>query len=287
MSTTVNPLDAPSVINQEARSSNSMGALIQSEFYKLGKSKAFYILMAICAALAIAMAFALKSGAAMAAANPGNADLQDMAKFQSSFGGAWFVGYSLGNGLQAVIIAIFVSIFIAVEFNYGPMKNIISRGFNRTQEYLAKLITSIAAGVSLLVVYMLAGLLTGTVLWGFDPHGVASLGSLLTLFLTQALLIISYTSIFVFVAMSLRSNGASIGANISIVLMGTFVVEAINLLFHTKINFLNYWISECIKQLATLNPASADVTRGIIVAVGYTLVASILGCFLFNKQDIK
>ena len=264
-----------------------MISLIKSEFYKLGKTKAFYLLMAICAALAIAIAFALKSGAAMAAANPGNADLQDMAKFQDSFGGAWFVGYSLGNGLQAVIIAIFVSIFIAVEFNYGPMKNIISRGFNRTQEYLAKLITSVVASMCLLAVYMLAGLLTGTALWGFDPHGVASVGSLLTLFLTQTLLIISYTSIFVFVAMSLRNNGASIGANISIVLMGTFVVQAVSLLFHTKINLMNYWISECITQLATLNPVSADVTRGIIVAVGYTLLATVLGSILFNKQDIK
>lgn len=266
---------------------NTMTNLLKSEFYKLKKEKAFIILLIVSAAFALVLAFALQGSTAMAAIRPTDPDVQGIVKMKPNFSGAWFMGYSLGNGIHALIIAIFVSIFVSAEFNFGPMKNIVSKGYNRTKVYIAKFIVSAAAGLIMLVVYMAAGGIAGTIMWGFDPNGIASLGSVLSLFLDQALLIVAYTAVFVFVAMSLRSNGASIGVNICVVMLVATLLQAVNLLFGGSINLSDFWISGNISKLATMNPASGDLIRGVIVALAYTLVATVAGIALFKKQDIK
>lgn len=262
-----------------------MKNLLKSDFYKLKKSKAFYILLAVSAAFALVMAFALQGGASMA--RSGDPDIQNIVRMKSNFGGAWFIGQSLSNGIHALIIAIFVSIFVAGEFNYGTMKNIVSKGFNRVQIYFAKFITSAVAAIIMLVAYMAVGCIAGTIMWGFDPNGIASFGNLITLFLDQALLILAYTAVFVFVAMSLRSNGASIGVNICVVMLVATLLQAVSLLFGGSVNLADFWISGNLSKLATLSPAGSDVTRGVIVAVVYAVAATLAGSALFKKQDIK
>jgi ABC-2 type transport system permease protein len=202
-------------------------------------------------------------------------------------GGAWFIGQSFSQGMLSLICAVFVSIFVAVEFNFGTMKNIVSKGFNRVQIYIAKFITSSVAALIMLFVFMAVGGIVGTILWGFDPNGTANVSNLITLFLTQALLIIAFTAVFVFVAMSLRSNGVSIAVNICAVVLFDVLLQAINFLIGNSITLSNYWIAGNISKLATLNPTGSDVTRGVIVAVVYSIAAILAGSTLFKKQDIK
>jgi ABC-2 type transport system permease protein len=243
--------------------------------------------MVVSAAFAVVMAVALQGGTAMASWRPNDPDIQGIVKMSPNFGGAWFIGESLSNGIHALIIGIFVSIFVSAEFNFGTMKNIVSKGFNRTKVYAAKFVICASAALLMLIVYMVAGCLAGTILWGFDPNGIASLGGMITLFLNQALLMIAYTAVFVFVATSLRSNGASIGVNICVVMLVATLLQAINLLFGGSVNLSDFWISGNISKLATLSPAGSDVLRGIIVAVVYTAAATLAGSALFEKQDIK
>jgi ABC-2 type transport system permease protein len=273
---------------KEKEMEKSMINLLKSEFYKLKKSKGFYILLALCVVFPVILAFAYKGVAATAAA--GNPDMQDILVMSRQFSGAWFTGNALsmeGMAIHSLIIAIFVSIFVAMEFNHGTMKNIVSKGFNRTQVYFSKFLTATTAALVMLITFMIASTIIGTILWGFDSQGIASLGNFMTLFLTQGFLIVAYTAVFVFVAMSLRSNGASIGVNICLVILVGTLLEAVNLLFHNNVNLLNYWIGGNISNLTTLNPSSSDVLRGVIVAGVYTVVATAAGFTLFKKQDIK
>jgi ABC-2 type transport system permease protein len=261
--------------------------LVKAEFYKLRKMKPFYIVMMASAIWAVFLAFALQRAASMASLRPGDPDIQDIVKMQPNFGGAWFMGNSLNNGMFGLFVAILVSMFVTVEFSFGPMKNIVSRGFSRVQVYLAKFIASAAAGVMMLVVFLAAGCVAGTILWGFDPNGIAGFGNILRLFLDQGLLIISYAAVFVFVAMTLRSGGASIGVNICVVMLFTTLLQAVSLLFGGKIDLSSFWIAESVTRLATLSPVGSDVMRGVVVAVAYTVAATAGGCALFQKQDIK
>lgn len=261
--------------------------LIKSEFYKLKKSKTFYILLAVCAAFVVVMAFSLQGGVSMARLHPEDLGLKNIIKMSSNFGGAWFIGQSLSNGTHELIIAIFVSIFVSSEFNYGTMKNIVSKGFNRVQVYLAKLTASAAAALVILFLYLAVGGITGTILWGFDTNGIASFRNIVILILTQSLLTVAYTGVFVFAAMSLRNNVASIGVNICVVMLVPTLLKTVTILVGGGINLSNYWISENVSKLAALNPTSFDIARGVIVSIVYTIAATIAGCVLFRKQDIK
>lgn len=273
--------------NKGKESGKSMINLIKSEFYKLRKDKSFYILLAVSMGFALLMAFAFQGSKAMAVLMPDDPDIKGIVKMAPNFSGAWFMGYSLSTDMQALIISIFVSIFVTTEFGYGPMKNIVAKGFNRTKVYIAKLITSAVAGLLMLFAFMVTGGIAGTIMWGFDPSHVASLGKVLLLFLDQGMLIVAYAAVFVFVSMSLRGSGASIGANICVVMLFSTLLLALNALFGIHINIADYWLSGNVKLLATLNPATPLVVRGLIVAVAYTVVATVAGCVIFKKQDIK
>lgn len=265
----------------------AMSNILKSEFYKLKKSKAFYICIAACAALAVFIAFEIQHETAQAVLRPQDPELASFLAMRPHLGGAWFIGQSFSQGMLSLICAVFVSIFVAVEFNFGTMKNIVSKGFNRVQVYIAKFIASSAAALVMLVVFMVVAGIAGTVLWGFNPSGATNVGNLIPLFFTQALLIIAFTAVFVFVAMSLRSNGASIAVNISAVVLFDVLLQAANLLIGNSVTLSDYWIAGNISKLATLSPTAPDVTRGIIAAVVYTIAALLAGSTLFKKQDIK
>lgn len=262
-----------------------MNNLLKSEFYKLKKSKSFYILLGVNVLLALTVAFAHQAGANMES-GAGNASSK-LSSMVSEFGGAWLITESLNEGILPLIIAIFVSIFVSADFNLGTIKNTVSKGFNRQKIYFVKFIISSLTALIMLTVFILTACITGTLMWGFDPNGIADTAGLLTLFLTQSLMIIAYVAIFVFISMSLRSSGSSIGLNICVVFLLGSLLQAFNLILGGKIDLGSFWISDNMTKLITFAPASTDLVRGIAVALAYILVSTILGIKLFQKQDIK
>ena len=101
--------------------------IIKSEFYKLKKSKSIYIVLVVSAVFAIIVAFAHQAGSQMeAAANNQNSKLIEMA---SDFSGTWLMKETLNEGILPLLIAILTSIFISADFNFGTMKNIVSKEF--------------------------------------------------------------------------------------------------------------------------------------------------------------
>lgn len=262
-----------------------MNSLLKSEFYKLKKSKSFYILVFVSMLLALTVALAHQAGANMES-NAGNASSK-LSAMVSEFGGAWLIKEALNEGILPLIIAIFVSIFVSVDFNLGTIKNIVSKGFNRQKIYFVKFIISSFTGLIMLTCFILTACIAGTLMWGFDPNGIANTTGLLTLFLTQSLMVIAYVAIFVFTSMSLRSSGASIGVNICVVLLLSSLLQAFNLIFGGRIDLGSFWVSDNMTKLITFSPTSTDLIRGITVALVYILLSTILGIKLFQKQDIK
>ena len=59
------------------------------------------------------------------------------------------------------------------------------------------------------------------------------------------------------------------------------------MLFNGKVDLSKYWLIGVVTTLSTTTPASADVVRGIIVALAWGIVSLVLGTVLFKKQDVK
>ena len=259
--------------------------ILKSDFYKLKKGKAFWICIALCIAFAIFMVVAIQTGMNRAIANPTldaeNAQLIEMSKQAS---GVWALQYFLPMGFNIVFIGIFVAIFVSSEFTFGTMKNTLSRGADRIKVFFSKFTVCSCAALVMLIAFILAILASGTILWGF---GTVTLSAMLNMVLLQALLIIAFTALFVFISMTMRSNGGAIATNIICVTMASTLLGALSMLFGGSIDLSQYWLSTSVSKLATLTPASGDVVSGIIIAICWAVGSILIGTILFKKQDVK
>lgn len=139
----------------------------------------------------------------------------------------------------------------------------------------------------MLFLFMLAVLAAGSIAWGYDPQGIATFSNMLGMVLLQILLILSYTTLFIFISMTMRSNGGAIAANILCATMATYLFTALSMLFGGKVDLNNYWIGGAVSKLATVTPMAGDVVQGIIVAIAWGIASILVGTMLFRKLDVK
>ncbi|GHU16086.1 hypothetical protein FACS1894163_04800 [Spirochaetia bacterium] len=254
--------------------------IIKSEFYKLGKSKLFYVCMLLCAVIPAIMAIAIQLGVQTRGPEGMSAIVDDIS-------GATFLAETLGLALLPTVLAVFVSIFVSSEFHNGTMKNYVSKGFNRVQIYLSKLAVSGAAVLAIYAIHIAVALALGTALWGFDPSGGAAVSGVITMLLGEGLLLLAYTSVFVLVSMWLRSNGASVAVAICAASVLPTILMTIDFILEDVISLSSFWISGNVSALASITPESGAVLQGLIVGFCYLVGGTVLGSLLFKKQDIK
>ncbi len=97
-----------------------------------------------------------------------------------------------------LFIAIFVSIFVGKEYSQGIIRNKIIVGHSRISIFLSNLIISIAVSILCEAIYLVIVISLGTYLFG---QLQIQLSQLLLIMLDTILIIISFCSIFNFVAM--------------------------------------------------------------------------------------
>lgn len=258
--------------------------ILKSEFYKLKKSKTFWVCIALSLIFAIIMIVAMQTSMSMALLPNHDPDLDSMLEIIPLASGTYMLGYLLSMGFNTVFVGIFVAIFISSEFSCGTMKNTLSRGADRKKVFLSKFLVCGCAALIMQFVFMITALFAGTIVWGF---GTATFSGMLGMILTQSLLTLAYTALFTFISMSMRSNGGAIATNIMCVTMASTLFSAISMLFGGRIDLGNYWIGGAVSKLATVTPASGDIVQGIIIAVIWTVAAIMIGTTLFQKQDVK
>ncbi|MDR3052776.1 MAG: ABC transporter permease [Coriobacteriales bacterium] len=254
--------------------------IIRSEFYKLAKARSFFICLALCAALAVFLGFAIQMGVAARGSSDGAAILSDISALV-------LLEQTLGQPFLPTLFAIFVSLFVSSEFHNGTMKNCVSKGFNRIQIYLAKLLVCGLAVLAMYAAHVIAAFIVGSVLWGFDPYGLATVSNVATLLLSEGLLFLAYAALFVLVSLWLRSVGASIAVNICASYLFPTLLMAANYIVGDTVTLSDYWISGNISALATLSPEPGAVVQGIVVGLAYLIGSTVLGSLLFRRQDIR
>lgn len=149
------------------------------------------------------------------------------------------------------------------------MKHTLSRGADRIKVFFSKIIVCGTAAVIMQILFISALLAAGSVVWGYDPHNISTLGSLFRVILLQLLVILSFTTLFTFISTAIRSNGGSIATNILCATMISTFFNALNMLFNYKIVVNDYWIGGVVEKLASFSPASGDILHGILVALAW------------------
>lgn len=201
--------------------------------------------------------------------------------------------YMLGDSFTniPIFLGIFLAMFITVEFSNGTIKNIVSRGFSRSQIYISKFIAAIITNLFLIVITSASALIAGTIMWKFGTTYDNFILDVLRMFFLEVLVNIAVSSIFVMVAFLVRRNGPAVSINLGIWALSSVVLNLINLLFEkvfkTDFKITKYWALDCVSELHHLSLEQSVINRGILVSLGTIIVTSVIGMYTFSKRDIN
>jgi|BioPla2DNA2_1021312.scaffolds.fasta_scaffold10041_4 ABC-2 type transport system permease protein len=267
-----------------------MTKLLKSNFYRLFKSRAFYICTIVYTGLMTLSLVLLKL-------------LDNLFDDSSSAEEISFLnlkdGIGLGianfsDGQVLLFLAIFISIFITAEYTYGTMKNIVSKGFEKYKIYLSYVITLTLAAYIMVAFCFLITTITGSIITGsIASYNGPVLLKTLRLVVIEMLLHSAITSVFVMVAMTIRSNGGVIAINICILMFGSMAYEILNLIvknlleIDTKLNFGDYSLQNNIYAAGQTLDNGGEIIRPILVGLFFLVISTALGILAFRKSDVK
>ena len=226
----------------------------------------------------------------------------DMAMLTGSYDGELMLELGFyGTSLQ-LLVAVFVAIFVAGEFSNGTIKMIVSRGYNRSKVYFAKLISSNIASAIMASVIVAFATVAGTIIWGWhnpEKGSTASASDILVFIVIQLLLNVAITTMFVAIAMMFKNLGASIAITIASYSFGSIVfmladavikgiAKAVDISV-SKIPIMpsELWIVQSITNMSKYDFSSKDIGIALGVFAGYTIIFTAIGQLMFNKKDIK
>ena len=143
--------------------------------------------------------------------------------------------------MMGIVIAIFTSLFLGVEYSDGTIRNKISIGHKRINIYLSNLIIIAITSLFSYILFMLLISIIGIPLFG---KITISISTLLSLIGCGLLMVISLSSIFTSIAMMISNK--TITAIVSIML-------AFGLMFGALICLLNLDRQEYVQQGSLVN----------------------------------
>lgn len=185
-----------------------MNKLLNAGFTRLRKNKLFWLLVIFSVALALFMIYTRYSDMKV------YGDVIEVEQIMLNY-----------STIVGIVIAIFTSLFLGVEYSDGAIRNKISTGHKRSNIYLSNLlittITSLFSYILLIVIVAVVGIS----LFGGITISISKLLMLLgCIFVT----VIAYSSIFTFIAMMISNK--TITAIVSIMLAFGMMMVALTCL---------------------------------------------------------
>lgn len=247
-----------------------MNKLVKFELRNLFKQKSFLICLIISSALIIIGILASNFLNKMAE-QAGETDiLLGVNAFDS------FMGYVAGGNL-GLLLAITISIYFGSEASDGTIKNIIAKGYKRSEFFITKVIcvvvmTLIFIITGLLLNYLMC-LIMGIDLGSFD---IVKLGCVSFAVIAEAVMFSSLSFI-------IFKTGANIVANICIPMLLPLALTLFDVLLKLDVAISDFWIENTFRLYAI----SSKIPFMIIVSICYIIVFCILGITLTKRKEIK
>ena len=185
---------------------------------------------------------------------------------------------SLLSGEISLLSTIFIALFCCLDFNEGTTKNIIGRGYSRTQVLLSKYIVSLIGLFSFYIISFIV------IFCLFGINGLGFENVMLYSIINSIFRIIAYTIFFATLSFVLEKNGSAIIA----CLFAPSIIQTILSLIDSKlkIDISKYWISNVSNEFLS-NSSLANLNYSIIFYIIYIVIFIILGINIIKKREIK
>lgn len=248
--------------------------LLRADYYKLRRSKSFFICLGIISFFVTYVIIDFSSSAHIKEQLSPSTFHWIYMMFKEKA----FLPYFI-----PLLQAIFITMLITTEYSTGTIKDSVSLGFSRAKIYMSKLITvSLGSIIIMLVAIFFTGI---TAFFVFGIYGSLSMYDFLLfvrMFLIQSLLYAAYASIFLMIAILIKNIGGTMAFSIffSLILgsLGSLVGESYSGRILLLMNF---------SPTAVPHPQAVDIRIAIAAGLSYLILFSGIGGITFKKQDIK
>lgn len=246
-----------------------MSKLIAEGYRRLFKGKRFYVVLIVIMALAALIPVL-------------NAIFEPDRELRGYADGIFI----LFSGQIPMFVSVAAGLLITQDFRNNTVRNKIIIGHSRTNIYLANLIMAL----TVMVIYLLALMITG---WGigaiFMDFRYLKKAEFILKVLMYFPIMITFTSLIVFICNSLRSTGGFVLALGMHYILNT-VEPFIGLIKNGDVYDVLQQILPSYQLTLLMNTGWACPEQWPIMllsCVGITLVSTALGVFVFNKSDLK
>jgi ABC-2 type transport system permease protein len=248
--------------------------LLRADFYKLRRSKSFFICLLMNAIYVTYIIIDFGSSAHIKEQlSPSTFHWIYMLFKEKAF-----LPYSI-----PVFQAIFITMFITNEYSTGTIKDSVSLGFSRRKIYMSKLITVSVGSILIMLAAIFLTVITSIFVFGI--YGYFSMYDFLLfirMFLIQSLLYTAYGSVFLMIAFLIKNIGGTMAFSIFFsLILGSLGSLVGNSYFGRILLLMNF------SPTAVPHPQSVDISIAIAAALSYLILCSGIGGFTFIKQDIK
>lgn len=272
--------------------------ILRVEFFRLIKSKLFWIMLAICFAAPILLSLALVGLVSLIDAI-GGTDSNNISYLLHTIGVTPLTLSELPNvsGNIFLLSLISSSVILSKEFTDGTMRNAILANKSRKQLFFAYLIVAIFIGIAYLLTYFISTLIFVLPIFGFNdlPAGDAATGFLCSLALGICAVVFVQTCVIMFL-FSVRKQWATVlfpilitrfvPALFSIIVSIITVGEAFqgNTLSEAFISWMPF-VNASLFNAAAVN--GALVGKILLYYAIFSGVFIVSGYFTFEKADLK
>lgn len=248
--------------------------LIKLELRNILKQKSFLICLIISNALVIIGILASSFLNKMIIEAGGSEDL-----FLGVNAFDTYMGYITGGNIT-LLLAIVISIYFGSEASDGTIKNIIAKGYTRTEFFTSKIISVIFVTLifilTALILNYLMCFIMGININAFSLKHLIQIGS-------ASLSILAETIMFSALSFIIFKTGANIVANICIPLLLPLALTLLDVLSKSKIKVSDFWI----ETTTTLSRDTSKIPVILIVSTCYIIVFILLSSILTKRKEIK
>lgn len=185
-----------------------------------------------------------------------------------------------------ICVAILVCTLICSDFDSGILKNVISKGYSRTEIFAAKLINfSIVAVVisfvSSIVTFVLSSILFNNI-GTFRPIIILQ-------YIILTLGVVAFANLFTMICALLKKSGPSVAVSILVLFlipMGLSIVKPVFGLDKLPIDVDYLWLGSAIEKLTVENPSITVMIGALVSIIVYIVVTHIVTLASVKKLEV-
>ncbi|WP_042278411.1 ABC transporter permease subunit [Faecalimicrobium dakarense] len=187
------------------------------------------------------------------------------------------------TGIICIMLLFIVGELVMERYEFGVLKNTVSYGHNRYKIYISNLLCIFVVIISLSIMTIGISFVIWNVIYGVN-RGITSSEFTIILKVIIAILIIlcAMASVYTMIHTLARKKTIVLGLS---VLFVTFIPMS---LVELKISYINSKMPMLmLMDLCSMPFNNGSLVTFLVSSILIILISAILGCIIFNKQDIK